>query len=110
VSDPPPPPPSVEEPRGTTPAGDLPEAARSRLTEAAAPGGTWTSDLTVSELSAVERCGFKPAGMVVGMTVYQFGLQGYGSQYQGSGGIGSGIGGQLTCPGTTSRTSGMSKD
>jgi uncharacterized protein YbjQ (UPF0145 family) len=95
VSGPPPPPSSSEGSGETASAGDLPEAARSRLTEAAAPGGTWTSDLSVSELSAVERCGFTPAGMVVGMTVYQFGLQGYGSQYQMSGGIGSGMGGQL---------------
>jgi uncharacterized protein YbjQ (UPF0145 family) len=101
VSGPPPPPPPSAPPAGSDglgggPAGDLPEAARSRLAEAAAPGGTWTSDLSVSELSAVERCGFTPAGMVVGMTVYQFGLQGYGSQYQASGGmIGSAMGGQL---------------
>jgi uncharacterized protein YbjQ (UPF0145 family) len=33
--------------------------------------------------------------MVVGMTVYQFGLQGYGSQYQGSGVMSSSMGGQL---------------
>lgn len=93
----PPPPPSGSEGSGVAaPVGDLPEAARSRLTEAAGPGGTWTSDLSVSELSAVERCGFTPAGMVVGMTVYQFGLQGYGSQYQASGGIGSGLGSQLS--------------
>ncbi|HEX3564686.1 MAG TPA: heavy metal-binding domain-containing protein [Acidimicrobiales bacterium] len=94
MSGPPPPPPSSEGPGGTAPSGDLPEAARSRLAEGAGPGGTWTSDLSVSELSAVERCGFTPAGMVVGMTVYQFGLQGYGSQFQG-GALGSGMGGQL---------------
>ena len=51
----------------------------------------------MSELSAVERCGFTPAGMVVGMTVYQFGMQGY---YGTSGGLGSTMGGQLyTTPG-----------
>ncbi len=93
---PPPSPPSADGTGGAGPADDLPEAARTRLAEGAVPGGTWTSDLSVSELSAVERCGFTPAGMVVGMTVYQFGLQGYGSQYQASGGmVGSVMGGQL---------------
>ena len=91
------PPPSFNGPEGTASTDDLPEAARSRLTEGAAPGGTWTSDLSVSELSAVERCGFTPAGMVVGMTVYQFGMQGF---YGSSGGLGSSMGGQLfTTPG-----------
>ncbi|HEY1467046.1 MAG TPA: heavy metal-binding domain-containing protein [Acidimicrobiales bacterium] len=79
---------------GGAPAGDLPEAARTRLAEGAAPGGTWTSDLSVSELSAVERCGFTPAGMVVGMTVYQFGLQGYGL-YRSSGTMGGSSMGSL---------------
>jgi uncharacterized protein YbjQ (UPF0145 family) len=98
VSGPPPLPPSVGGPGGEAPTGDLPEAARTRLAEGAGPGGTWTSDLSVSELSAVERCGFTPAGMVVGMTVYQFGLQGYG-MYGASGGVGLSTGSLYGTPG-----------
>ena len=67
----------------------LPEAALSRLKVGA--GGSWTSDLSVAELSAVRRVGFLPAGMVVGMSVYQIALQGLSPTYFGlpAGGWGS---------------------
>jgi uncharacterized protein YbjQ (UPF0145 family) len=70
---------------------DLPEAARSRLESTAAKGGSWTSDLSVAELSAVRRVGFRPVGMVVGMSVYQIAVQGIGPAYFGlpAGGWGS---------------------
>jgi uncharacterized protein YbjQ (UPF0145 family) len=61
----------------------LPEAAVSRLREAAEPGGSWTSDLSVAELSSVRRVGFRPMGMVVGMSVYQIAVQGIGPSYFG---------------------------
>jgi uncharacterized protein YbjQ (UPF0145 family) len=61
----------------------IPEAALARLREAAAPGGSWTSDLSVAELSAVRRVGFRPVGMVVGMSVYQIALQGINPSYFG---------------------------
>ena len=50
------------EPGPTPGAGsDLPEAAVERLRSGAAAGGSWTSDLSVAELSAVRRVGFRPA-------------------------------------------------
>jgi uncharacterized protein YbjQ (UPF0145 family) len=70
---------------GLTP-GDgsaLPEAAVARLRESTGSGGSWTSDLSVAELSAVRRVGFRPVGMVVGMSVYQIALQGVGPSYFG---------------------------
>jgi uncharacterized protein YbjQ (UPF0145 family) len=69
---------------------DLPEAAKDRL-KSSASGASWTSDLSVAELSAVRRVGFRPLGMVVGMSVYQIALQGIGPAYFGlpTGGWGS---------------------
>jgi uncharacterized protein YbjQ (UPF0145 family) len=61
----------------------LPEAAVARLHSGAGAGGSWTSDLSVAELSAVRRVGFRPVGMVVGMSVYQIALQGVGPSYFG---------------------------
>ena len=68
------------------PPGDgsaLPEAALQRLHSGAGAGGSWTSDLSVAELSSVRRVGFRPVGMVVGMSVYQIALQGVGPSYFG---------------------------
>jgi uncharacterized protein YbjQ (UPF0145 family) len=65
------------------PLSSLPEAAVDRLRSGAGAGGSWTSDLSVSELSAVRRMGFRPAGMVVGMSVYQIALQGLSPTYFG---------------------------
>jgi uncharacterized protein YbjQ (UPF0145 family) len=62
---------------------EIPEAARDRLTRSVASGGAWSSDLSVSELAAVRRVGFRPAGMVVGMSVYQIAIQGIGPSYFG---------------------------
>src|ERR1700722_4091108 len=70
---------------GLTP-GDgsaLPEAAVARLRESTGSGGSWTRYLSVAELSAVRRVGFRPVGMVVGMSVYQKDLQGVGPSYFG---------------------------
>src|SRR3984957_16738390 len=70
---------------GLTP-GDgsaLPEAAVARLRESTGSGGSWTRYLSVAELSAVRRVGFRPVGMVVGMSVYQIALQGVGPAYFG---------------------------
>jgi uncharacterized protein YbjQ (UPF0145 family) len=61
----------------------IPEAALDRLRSSAGAGGSWTSDLSVAELSAVRRVGFRPLGMVVGMSVYQIALQGVGPSYFG---------------------------
>ncbi len=75
--------------RAVDAASDLPEAARERL---AANAATWTSDLSVSELAVLRRAGFEPLGMVVGMTVYQIALQGYGWGYS-TGGLSTAVGG-----------------
>jgi uncharacterized protein YbjQ (UPF0145 family) len=75
----------------------LPAAARDRLAASASAQGSWTSDLSVAELSAVRRVGFRPAGMVVGMSVYQIAIQGIGPSYfglpaAGWGSLGQGMG------------------
>lgn len=72
----------------------LPAAARDRLQSSASAQGSWTSDLSVSELSAIRRVGFRPAGMVVGMSVYQIAIQGIGPSYFGMPAAGWGTLGQ----------------
>ncbi|HUA40996.1 MAG TPA: heavy metal-binding domain-containing protein [Streptosporangiaceae bacterium] len=54
-----------------------PEAADSRLaqTAGAAPGGVFTSDLSVSEYVLLGEAGFEPLGFVVGSSIYHVGLQ-----------------------------------
>jgi len=68
-----------DEPDGSA----LPEAALDRLRSGSTSGGSWTSDLSVAELSAIRRVGFRPVGMVVGMSVYQIAIQGIGPSYFG---------------------------
>ncbi len=50
----------------------LPAAAAARLAELAA-GGSWGSDLGVSEFAAISRVGFTPVGQVLGAAVYNVG-------------------------------------
>src|ERR1700733_14029951 len=54
-----------------------PQAADSRLaqTAGAAPGGVFTSDLSVSEYVLLGEAGFEPLGFVVGSSIYHIGLQ-----------------------------------
>jgi uncharacterized protein YbjQ (UPF0145 family) len=66
---------------GNKPAGDSatwePQAANGRLahTAGAAPGGVFTSDLSVSEYVLLGEAGFEPLGFVVGSSIYHIGLQ-----------------------------------
>jgi len=52
-------------------------AAGTRLahTAGAAPGGVFTSDLSVSEYALLGEAGFEPLGFVVGSSIYHVGLQ-----------------------------------
>jgi uncharacterized protein YbjQ (UPF0145 family) len=54
-----------------------PTAAGARLaqTAGAAPGGVFTSDLSVSEYVLLGEAGFEPLGFVVGSSIYHIGLQ-----------------------------------
>jgi uncharacterized protein YbjQ (UPF0145 family) len=54
-----------------------PTAADARLaqTAGAAPGGVFTSDLSVSEYVLLGEAGFEPLGFVVGSSIYHIGLQ-----------------------------------
>ena len=54
-----------------------PQAADSRLahTAGAAPGGVFTSDLSVSEYVLLGEAGFEPLGFVVGSSIYHVGMQ-----------------------------------
>jgi uncharacterized protein YbjQ (UPF0145 family) len=54
-----------------------PQAADTRLahTAGAAPGGVFTSDLSVSEYALLGEAGFETLGFVVGSSIYHVGLQ-----------------------------------
>ena len=54
-----------------------PQAADGRLaqTAGAAPGGVFTSDLSVSEYVLLGEAGFEPLGFVVGSSIYHIGIQ-----------------------------------
>jgi uncharacterized protein YbjQ (UPF0145 family) len=54
-----------------------PQAADTRLAHTAggAPGGVFTSDLSVSEYALLGEAGFEPLGFVVGSSIYHVGLQ-----------------------------------
>ena len=62
---------------GDTTATWEPQAADSRLahTAGAAPGGVFTSDLSVSEYVLLGEAGFEPLGFVVGSSIYHIGIQ-----------------------------------
>src|SRR6516165_11689968 len=64
-------------PDDTTTASWEPQAADGRLAETAgaAPGGVFTSDLSVSEYVLLGEAGFEPLGFVVGSSIYHVGVQ-----------------------------------
>ena len=69
--------------------GGLPLAAQERIEELRAGRSAWTSDLSVSEMAAIQHAGFEPVGMVMGSSVYRIAAQwGYTTVY--------GMGGQAT--------------
>ena len=55
----------------------VPEDAMRRLAELkpGAPGGIFTSDLSVNEFLLVKEAGFRPLGLVLGSSIYHVGLQ-----------------------------------
>jgi uncharacterized protein YbjQ (UPF0145 family) len=59
------------------PMGDLPQAARDRLSHMSSHGDQqmFTSDLTVNEFLLVKEAGFDPVGLVVGSSIYHIGFQ-----------------------------------
>ena len=56
-------------------AGGLPLAARERLANLRAAGGSYTSDLSTSEFLLIRRAGFKPIAQVMGSCFYHVGWQ-----------------------------------
>ena len=64
-------------PDDTTTASWEPQAADGRLAETAgaAPGGVFTSDLSISEYVLLGEAGFEPLGFVVGSSIYHIGVQ-----------------------------------
>jgi len=69
--------------------GGLPLAAQERIEELREGKSAWTSDLSVSEMAAIQHAGFEPVGMVMGSSVYRIAAQwGYTTVY--------GMGGQAT--------------
>src|SRR5574337_1801566 len=57
---------------------DLPSHAHERLKEMRGSGGRrrlFTSDLSVNEFLLIKECGFEPAGLVVGSSIYHIGYQ-----------------------------------
>ena len=78
--------------------GELPLAARERIDELRQKGAAWTSDLSVSEMSAVHQAGFQPVGMVMGSGVFRIAAQwGYLSNF-GAGGSSGGRVRTYPCP------------
>lgn len=70
--------------------GGLPLAAQERIEELREGKSAWTSDLSVSEMAAIQHAGFEPVGMVMGSSVYRIAAQwGYSTVY-GTGGAASG--------------------
>src|ERR1700743_788997 len=55
-----------------------PQAAETRLAQTAgsAPGGLFSSDLSVSEYALLGEAGFEPLGFVVGSSIFPVGIQG----------------------------------
>ncbi len=70
-------------------AGGLPVTAVRRIREAEKTGGTWASDLSVAEHSAIRSVGFEPLGLVLGGSVYHIGFQWGSSYWSGLGGSGN---------------------
>jgi uncharacterized protein YbjQ (UPF0145 family) len=64
--------------------GALPVTAVRRIEEAEQHGGTWASDFSVAEFTAVEHLGFHPVGLVLGSSTYHIALN-WGGQQRGGG-------------------------
>jgi uncharacterized protein YbjQ (UPF0145 family) len=80
--------------------GGLPLAAQERIEELRAGKSAWTSDLSVSEMAAIQHAGFEPVGMVMGSSVYRIAAQwGYTTVYgMGGGGVSGGRVRTYPCP------------
>ena len=62
--------------------GGLPIAAQERISELREGKTAWTSDLSVSEMTAIHHAGFEPIGMVMGSSVFRIAAQwGYTSVF-----------------------------
>lgn len=80
--------------------GQLPVTAERRIKEAKDSGGTWSSDFSVAEFSAVRRMGFDPVGLVLGSSTYHIALS-WGGNWGSSGPAPSGRGAYMVnfpCP------------
>ena len=79
--------------------GGLPLAAQERIEELREGRSAWTSDLSVSEMAAIQHAGFEPVGMVMGSSVYRIAAQwGYTTVYGMSGATGGGRVRTYPCP------------
>ncbi len=55
--------------------GEIPLAAERRLRELAESGGSFTSDLSVSDFALCDQLGLRPLSQVMGSSIYQVGYQ-----------------------------------
>ena len=79
--------------------GGLPLAAQERIEELREGKSAWTSDLSVSEMAAIQHAGFEPVGMVMGSSVYRIAAQwGYTTVYGLGGATGGGRVRTYPCP------------
>jgi len=79
--------------------GGLPLAAQERIEELRQGRTAWTSDLTVSEMAAIQHAGFEPVGMVMGSSVCRIAAQwGYTTVYGLGGSAGGGRVRSYPCP------------
>ena len=79
--------------------GGLPLAAQERIEELREGRSAWTSDLSVSEMAAIQHAGFEPVGMVMGSSVYRIAAQwGYTTVYGLGGATGGGRVRTYPCP------------
>jgi uncharacterized protein YbjQ (UPF0145 family) len=79
--------------------GGLPLAAQERIEELHEGKSAWTSDLSVSEMAAIQHAGFEPVGMVMGSSVYRIAAQwGYTTVYGMGGGVSGGRVRTYPCP------------
>ena len=79
--------------------GGLPLAAQERIEELREGRSAWTSDLSVSEMAAIQHAGFEPVGMVMGSSVYRIAAQwGYTTVYGMGGAVSGGRVRTYPCP------------
>ena len=77
----------------------MPLAAQERIEELREGKSAWTSDLSVSEMAAIQHAGFEPVGMVMGSSVYRIAAQwGYTTVYGLGGATGGGRVRTYPCP------------